>query len=308
MVLVGTEIGDPISEAAVVAGAGVGQQELFHATRSEAFCQPEYRDRRRLTGRRGIGWHRSSFAWWRRAARHAARNWLVGVCDAGSDGLEGVDQYVARARQSIPGRDAIFAVMLAVLEGRVAAAGRVLVVGAGGGEEVVTLASARPDWQITGVDPSSVMLDLAQRRVDAAGLAGSVRLVLGTVEALPPVASERFDGATCILVAHFVPDDGRRAALYASIRTRLATGGSLIVVSGTRNRSDLAFDLHVEAWRHHARRRGAEPDMLGQMVESALVLPMLAEEREVDLLHIAGFSSVVRIYQALLFTGWIALA
>ena len=240
--------------------------------------------------------------------RWRARKGLVGVPNFEADRLAGVDEYVERARQSIPGRDAIFAIALAALDARVPPGGRVLVVGAGGGEEVVTLATAHPDWAITGVDPSAPMLDLARRRVVAAGMEATVRLVHGTVEVLPPVLSERFDAATCILVAHFVPDDGRRAAFYASIRSRLTTGGSLVLVSGARHRSDLVFDVHVETWRHYAAMRGAEPELLDQMVANALVMPMLSEEREIDLLRIAGFSSVVRIYQALLFTGWLALA
>jgi tRNA (cmo5U34)-methyltransferase len=71
------------------------------------------------------------------------------------------------------------------------------VVGAGGtAQEINTAGRLEPDWRFTAIDPSEPMLDLAVRRLTAAGLGGRTDARLGYVEDLP--ADAQFDAATLI--------------------------------------------------------------------------------------------------------------
>lgn len=80
---------------------------------------------------------------------------------------------------------------------------RVLDAGCGTGGTIARLRRARPDWSVTGVDGSTLALDLARRR----GLDGLTR---ARVEALP-FADATFDVATCLDVLYMDGVDDRRA-------------------------------------------------------------------------------------------------
>jgi tRNA (cmo5U34)-methyltransferase len=101
-----------------------------------------------------------------------------------------VASYATDTPRRVPGLvDLHRMAMLLLAEGAPTAA-HVLVVGAGGGLELVSLATAQPSWRFTGVDPSPAMLDLARQA--AAPFAGRVQLVTGIIDQVP---AGPFDGA-----------------------------------------------------------------------------------------------------------------
>ncbi len=83
-----------------------------------------------------------------------------------------------------------------------------LVLGAGGGQELKALAEAHPGWSFGGVDPSPEMLRLAKEMVGQH--AYRIRLHEGCIEDAP---EGPFDAATSILTFHFIPYDQRLATL-----------------------------------------------------------------------------------------------
>ncbi len=99
-----------------------------------------------------------------------------------------------------------------------------LVMGAGGGAELMAIAAARQSCRITGVDPSPDMLALAEGKLRAAGHAERVSLVTGYVADAP---EGPFDAATSCLVAPFVPDDGGKLDYFRQLRRRLRPGAPL---------------------------------------------------------------------------------
>jgi len=99
----------------------------------------------------------------------------------------------------------------------------ILVVGAGGGLELAAMTKPRPEWRFTRVDPSPAMLDLAHQAV--LQFADRVDLVAGTVDQAP---SGSFDGATCLLVLHFL-DRRERLRTLKAIRRRLKPGARMVV-------------------------------------------------------------------------------
>ena len=101
----------------------------------------------------------------------------------------------------------------------------VLVAGCGSGAELLEARSQRPDWQLTGLDPSAAMLDLARRRL--AGQSGIV-WQQSTVESLEAQAS--FDGALAVLVLQALSDDGRKLAFLTALARSLRPGGQVVLV------------------------------------------------------------------------------
>lgn len=48
-------------------------------------------------------------------------------------------------------------------------------------------------------------------------------------------------------------------------------------------------------------------ELLDKMIENAMGLPFVTEEREVELLVEAGFSEIRKIYQGTWFNGWLSV-
>jgi tRNA (cmo5U34)-methyltransferase len=90
--------------------------------------------------------------------------------------------YDERIRGRIPGYDTLHELAADLVADELPSGGRVLVVGAGTGEEVVRYARLSPAVRVTALEPSAAMLRAATARVAQAGLDGQVRLVEGFVE------------------------------------------------------------------------------------------------------------------------------
>jgi ubiquinone/menaquinone biosynthesis C-methylase UbiE len=101
----------------------------------------------------------------------------------------------------------------------------VLDLGCGPGRTLRALGAAFPDAQLTGVDLSPYMLDLAQRRTAAFD---KVRLVHADVTELPFEAASYDAVCASHLVGHLPP--GPAAAAVAEARRVLRPGGRLYVI------------------------------------------------------------------------------
>lgn len=144
------------------------------------------------------------------------------------------------------------------------------------------------------------MLDLARARLGA--FPNRVTLVQGPVEAAP---AGPYDGATCLLVLHFLGREERIATLRA-IRTRLSLGAPLVVAHHSIGSDRQTWLARFAAY---AVAGGVAPDAAEAM--RAVVggeLPILSPEEDEASLRVAGFGEVELFYAAFSFRGWVAVA
>ena len=215
------------------------------------------------------------------------------------------ESYDSVIRRVIPGYETLHRMTRLLLEGELPEAARLLVVGAGTGEEVVSLGSHERDWTFTGVDPSDDMLAVARGRIYEAGLAGHARLVRGTVADL--AVDETFHAATLILVLQFLPDDGAKLALLRDINARLEPGAPLVLVDLHGDRNEAHFQCLMEAWRRWQLDAWIPADEVEQTMEHvAQGVHFVPEQRILDLLEEAGFQGAASFFGTFLFGGWIA--
>jgi len=102
---------------------------------------------------------------------------------------------------------------------------RVLDIATGTGDLAFLIATRFPGASVAGVDPSAKMLEVARAKAEARGLAGRVRLELGTAEALA-YPDRHFDAVTIAFGIRNVPDRARALAEMA----RVTRGGGRIAV------------------------------------------------------------------------------
>lgn len=179
--------------------------------------------------------------------------------------------------------------------------GDILVVGAGGGMELTALAEAQPGWSFVGVDPSGPMLELA--RLQVKDIVQRVKLIEGTIDVVP---ADQFDGATCLLVLHFL-DKSERLNTLMQIHRRLKPGARLVVAHHSAGASDAALWLARSA-AFAARATFSWETASATGAAMAAALPLLSASEEEALMRKAGFESVELFYSAFSFKGWVATA
>lgn len=211
--------------------------------------------------------------------------------------------YEALARRVIPGYRTLFPMFTAIIEPELPEGGRVLVVGAGTGIELVTLKRARPDLRLHGVDPSAQMLELARRRVADAGLESGVSFQLGYASDVAERPS--FDAATLINVLHFVPDDGGKAALLHDVGRRLRPGAVFVLFDLHGDPGSEEHERYMPAWRRYWKIRGmtgAEMEAFDERIRTGI--HFASPERVLALARDAGFTDPQRFFKGMLYGGW----
>lgn len=215
-----------------------------------------------------------------------------------------VSNYDVKIKYLVPGYETIFNIVLALLHQKVPKQANLLIVGAGGGSELSVFGRGS-QWQFTGVDPSAEMLSAASSKVEALGLSERVCLIQGTLDDVPATT---FNAATCVLVMHFLPDNGSKLLLLKSIHQRLESRAPLFLVDFGGERGSEQFEQILSAWKFHAISTGASVEFIEEQL--AEVIPHFAvvpEKRAVALLNEAGFTEIMPFYKALMFSGWMAI-
>lgn len=175
------------------------------------------------------------------------------------DDPERVAAYAEGPPRYMLGYEAVQRMAGILLAERSPADAHVLVLGAGGGLELKALATMKPAWRFTGVDPAGPMLDLA--RVALGRHAGRAALVQGTIDAAPPGP---FDAATCLLTLHFLPREERVRTL-AEMRRRLRPGAPLVVAHASFAQHEPARSSWLARYGAYRRRaRYGMADAAGQ--------------------------------------------
>lgn len=213
--------------------------------------------------------------------------------------------YDAEIEAGLPGYDLLHRTAAAVLDVAAPDAAEILVAGAGTGREMELLAADRPGRRFLAVDPSAPMLEIAARRAEAQGLSGRVAFHCGLLGEL--VAAPAFDAATLLLVLHFLPDDGTKAALLRDVAVRLRPGAPLVLADLHGDPADPGFALLLDAWqRDQLLRGGGEAELAERFHVIRTALHFISESRLRELLADAGFVRVERFLSAYLCGGWVA--
>jgi ubiquinone/menaquinone biosynthesis C-methylase UbiE len=121
--------------------------------------------------------------------------------------------------------------------------GQVLDLGCGPADIPIRLARALPSIQITAVDASGAMLELARRDIEEAGLAANVTLVRARLPRLP-WRDRTFDALVSNSLLHHLPDP---SVFWDEVRRLSRPGARLLVVDLCRPRSATAARDLVEA-------------------------------------------------------------
>jgi len=195
----------------------------------------------------------------------------------------------------------------------------VLVAGCGSGAELLEARGQRPDWHLTGLDPSAAMLQVARRRL--AGQPG-IDWQQDSVQSLE--ARARFDGALAVLVLQALPDDGSKLTFLTALARSLRPGGQVVLVDLMQpERSPIQHQLREArlgfqrasaglsapvAEEHPVSAKGAATDSADnntQVADLSTGLHPIGLSRLTALVEAAGFGDPAPVYQALDVEGFL---
>ena len=216
------------------------------------------------------------------------------------------DDYATTVERYIPGRRAIFAIIEASFRELIPdGPAQILVVGAGGGEEILRLGKENTSWSFVGVDTYEPMVEMARQRLAGTAVGNRSAIHATTIQELDQAG---FDAATCILTAHFVPDDGAKLAFFEAIHARLKPGAPLAIIDGVGVAGEEQTELLRRIWKRHAICNGVAAEHAEKNAENFSKVAVVSAAREEELLTAAGFKNLVPIFRGLAIKGWLAFA
>ncbi|WP_367074429.1 SAM-dependent methyltransferase [Paenibacillus pabuli] len=168
------------------------------------------------------------------------------------------------------------------------------------------LADRHPGWTFTGVDPSGPMLQLAKRRVAEAGLGPRVKLEGITVEELP--LDELYEGATSMLMLHFLQGMEAKRKFMTSLAARLKSGAPLLLAAVNADLSSPAHKVMMNAWRDYMLCAGITREEWDRFAASlGKESDPISSEQTVALLSECGFTHITRYFGAFWVEGYYAI-
>jgi len=213
---------------------------------------------------------------------------------------DGAADYDTRIKNLVPGYQTLQQIVPALLHDKLAEDAQILIVGAGTGSDLLSLALQHPSWTFLALDPAKPMLDIARRRAKEAGILDRVEFVARDIDQLQSANS--YDAAVCLLVAHFIPDDGSKEKFLGQIARRIKQGAPFVC-------ADLCISMEQDRWRAYkswARGRGRTDDEVSAMFKRIVSdFHPVDETRLFELLDSAGFGAPIPFFQALDYRGYI---
>lgn len=216
-------------------------------------------------------------------------------------------EYDKGIRRTLPTYDGLVRLSNTALRIRAGENAEVLVIGAGGGNELLEFAEHNPTWAFTAVDPSEPMLNEARAKVEGRFGTERVDYVVGssgdvTVENL-------FDAASCLLVLHFINSVEEKLTFLQEIRLRLKTGAPFVIASMAGDRNDPAFDALFGLWRQSWVDRSSLSEVqVLEMEKTVRALSFISCDEIEGLLREAGFGNITQFFQTTFFSGWMCVA
>lgn len=220
---------------------------------------------------------------------------------------EKVARYTDGPVRFVPGLADLHRMTSVLLAERAPRAGRVLVLGAGGGLELKALAEAQPGWSFVGVDPAPEMLKLAERNLGA--LNARISLIEGLIDDAP---EGPFDAAVCLLTLHFLGRD-ERIRTIGEIRRRLKTGAPFVAAHFSFPQGERDRALWLSRYANFAIASGHDAIDAGKIragVEDVIARfnCLFGPEEDAAMLSAGGFADVTPFYAAFTWRGWVAYA
>jgi tRNA (cmo5U34)-methyltransferase len=206
------------------------------------------------------------------------------------------------AGATVPGYDALHDLGGCLLRVIVRRQARILLVGAGTGQEVFSLGRHGKKWSFTAVEPSYDLIQKARGRMSVEGIDGSKVQIHRSID---EVAKDKpFDAASMILMLHRLETRRDQLRLLEQTASRLKRNAPMLVALPCTDHDD--DDLFVKAWRRRLRSQGMTITDINRHLAIQMTSSSIPNEEQIlSLLKAAGFVRPRRYFSSLFFSAWL---
>jgi tRNA (cmo5U34)-methyltransferase len=209
--------------------------------------------------------------------------------------------YDRRIRSVLPGYDLMLSSLAAYMSATIAATARVLVVGAGTGNELLLLAQVESGWTLIGVEPCLAMTQVARSKIASSRVCNTTLVHASIFD----IEGEDFDACSISLVMQLF-DKPRKELLLRHVYRLLPAGAPLFLFDTCNLESEQQFNLDLRAMARHNSRNGlSEREAFDNAATLAKQFHLMTPQMTRNLLSDAGFENVQQIFQSFVTYGWI---
>lgn len=216
-----------------------------------------------------------------------------------------VSTYQQSIRQKIIGYDLMYDMMANILH-NFSTPQKILVVGAGGGQELLTLGESLSSAHFMAVDTSKVMLELAAKQIDSLPYALNIEWL--ETDLLTLNIKELFDVATCHLVLHFIKEIDQKKAMLQKIADSLKEDGVFFISSINADLNSSAFKHQLHYWRSSMIPNGISENHWQRFEQSfGMTTHPIKLELLIDLLKEVGFTTIIPYFKTHMIDALVAI-
>lgn len=216
-----------------------------------------------------------------------------------------VHTYQQSIRQKIVGYDLIYDMMVNILQDFITT-NKFLVVGAGGGQELLTLGKSFPSAHFTAVDSSKVMLQLAAKQIESLPHRPTIMWVEKDLLSLR--VNEVFDVASCHLVLHFLESLDQKRTMLQKIADSLKENGVLFISSINADLTSQTFQHELCYWQSSMLHNGISEGHWQRFEQSfSVTTHPITLELLIDLLKEAGFTKIIPYFKTHMIDALVAI-
>lgn len=216
-------------------------------------------------------------------------------------------EYDRGIRRTLPTYDGLVRLANTALRLHAEDNAKVLVIGAGGGNELLEFAEHNPLWKFTAADPSEPMLKEARAKVESRFGTERAEFVSGSAGDVP--MEHLYGAASCLLVLHFIDSIEEKLELLQEIRKRLEPGAPFVIACMAGNRNDPSFDELFGLWRQSWIDRSSLSELqVSEMEKTVRTLSFISQDDIEQLLRNAGFRRITQFFQTTFFSAWMCVA
>lgn len=176
----------------------------------------------------------------------------------------------------------------------------ILIVGAGGGQELLAL-GVDTKWSFMAVDSSKPMLELAKSRTEH--LNNPIRFQ--QLEWQEFSSTEQFDGATCLLVLHFIKGIDNKRKFLLNVANHLNPDAPFLVAAIFGDSNSTSFEIQMAAWKQYMCANGVSEQEFLEFAENfGKGTEVISDQQMVELLHECGFTDISRYFGSFLIQGF----
>jgi tRNA (cmo5U34)-methyltransferase len=216
-------------------------------------------------------------------------------------------EYDRGVRRTLPTYDPMMRLSQTFLRSNLTKDASLLIIGGGGGNELKAFGPANPGWNFTAVDPSKAMLEVAKMKTRELEMESRVEFIRGTIADVP--VESVYDGATCLLVLHFIAEVEDKLSLLKKLRSHLKPGSPFVLVSKVGETNDPEFKELVSLWKNYwLDNTSMTEEKVEELMKGTLTESVIPEEKLRELLAEAGFHRIANFFKTNHFGGWICYA